>query len=329
MLNKIKNQPKQTNKINVAIVGATGMVGQAFINILFERKFPINQLYLLASKKSAGKQIVLPSGAKSIVLDAGNFDWSTADIALFSAGAAVAKKLAPKATQSGCIVIDNSSAFRLDENIPLIIPEINSTCLKKYSSNIIANPNCSTIQLLLALYPIYLKAGLKKIIVSTYQAASGAGSELMNQLKQGKSPLAFNVMPQIDELDKNGYTREEMKIALETQKIFQDNKIKISATAVRVPVLNGHSEAVTIETAKPLGALEAIELLKSATPGVCYQKQWMTPAETSGKDAVNVSRVRNSLVFKNGLDLWVVADNIRKGAALNAIQIAEYLIHSV
>jgi len=257
-----KKNIKNIKKQNLAIVGATGLVGQAFIDILFERNFPIEQLYLLASKKSAGKAIVLPNGEKSIVIDAASFDWSKADMALFSAGADVAKLLAPKAAHAGCIVIDNSSAFRLDPEIPLVIPEINSHILKNYKGKIIANPNCSTIQLLMALNPIYIKAGIKKIIVSTYQAASGAGSELINSLKQGSTDLAFNVIPQIDSFCENLYTKEEMKIAWETQKIFQDNNIKISATAVRVPVLNSHSEAVTIETTQSIEPQQAIELLK-------------------------------------------------------------------
>lgn len=314
-------------KFNIAILGATGLVGQAFVQILFERKFPINNLYLLASEKSAGKTIALPNGDDAIVSAADKFDWSKADIALFSAGGEAAKHYAPIAEKADCIVIDNSSAFRLENNIPLIIPEVNGECLKNYTGKIIANPNCSTIQLLMALYPIYKKYGLKKIIISTYQAASGAGTELINQLEQSDGELVNNVIPQIDQFCENLYSREEMKMVWETQKIFNNSNIKISATAVRVPVLNGHSEAVTIETVDPITPQDAIDIYQSlsnkASSGLCYQEQWMSPKQISGQDKVYISRVREALVFDHGLSLWIVADNIRKGAALNAVQIAE------
>lgn len=320
----------QGKKFNIAILGATGLVGQAFIQILFERKFPIHQLYLLASEKSAGKTIALPNGDNAAVSSAEKFDWSNADIALFSAGGDAAKYYAPIAEKAGCITIDNSSAFRLDKNIPLIIPEVNGETLKNYTGKIIANPNCSTIQLLMALYPIYIKYGLKKIIISTYQAASGAGTELINQLEQGDGELVNNVIPQIDQFCENAYSREEMKMVWETHKIFNNTNIKISATAVRVPVFNGHSEAVTIETVDPITPEDVIKLYQSlsaqSSSGLSYQEQWMTPKQTSGQDKVYISRVREALVFDHGLSLWIVADNIRKGAALNAVQIAECLI---
>lgn len=321
--------------MNVAIVGATGLVGGAFLDILAERNFPINHLYLLASEKSVGKTVVFKGDSYS-VRNVETFDWSQVELALFSAGAEVAKCYAPSAAKAGCYVIDNSSAFRAQDDIPLVIPEINIDLLRNYKGRIIANPNCSTIQLLVALYPIYQKIGIKRIIVSTYQAASGAGSTLINDMNSqlalgrcrldvGSQPLAFNVIPKIDEWQSNGYTREEMKICWESRKILNDPTLLVSATAVRVPVVNGHSESVTIELNQAV-SLDEVNALLAVAPGVkVVEEGVVTPLEVSGSDHVVVSRIRKDLAFEHGLSMWVVADNIRKGAALNAIQIAEFL----
>jgi aspartate-semialdehyde dehydrogenase len=337
---------KMKNKIDIAILGATGVVGEAMLEILAERDFPANKIYALASEKSAGTTVYF--GNKMLdVIDVASFDFSKVKIALFSAGASVSAVYAPKAAAAGCIVIDNTSCFRNEDDIPLVIPEVNPECVADYSNrNIIANPNCSTIQMLVALKPIYDAVGIKKIIVATYQSVSGTGkaaiSELIDQSSQllnGKSvqpkvyprQIAYNVIPHIDEFLENGYTKEEMKMLWETRKILEDPKIIVNATTVRVPVIYGHSEAVTIETVRPLTAIAARELL-ATSPGVEVidvpsAGEYPTPLENAvGNDMVYVGRIRNGIDEPNTLNLWIVSDNIRKGAALNSIQIAEMLL---
>lgn len=333
--------------IDIAILGATGEVGETMIAILEERKFPVKNLYALASENSAGASLFF-NNKRIVVQDAANFDFHKVQIALFSAGGAASKKYAPKATAAGCIVIDNTSQFRYVDQIPLVIPEVNEDALAQYTNNkIIANPNCSTIQMLVALKPIYDAVGIEKIHVATYQAVSGTGkraiSELASQaaallngmpIEQDVYPhqIAFNVIPHIDEFMDNGFTKEEMTMYWETRKILDDQNISVSATTVRVPVFYGHSEAVHIEMQKPLLAAEAKTILRSA-PGVILIDEpntvsYPTPAvHAVGKDSVFVGRVRNDLDNPKGLNLWIVADNIRKGAALNSIQIAEILLN--
>jgi len=334
-----------SRELNVAIVGATGAVGETFLTVLEERKFPIKTLYPLASSRSVGKTI--PFKNKHLeIQDLAEFDFSKADIALFSAGGAVSKEYAPKAAAAGCVVIDNSSCFRYEDDIPLVVPEVNAHRIAEYTKrNIIANPNCSTIQMVVALKPLYDAAGITRINVSTYQSVSGTGkkaiSELiaqMGDLLNGKpakvdvypQQIAFNAIPHIDKFEDNGYTREEMKMVWETRKIMEDDDLMINPTAVRVPVIYGHSEAIHVELKKPMTAVQARAILSKA-PGV---KVVDNPAKASyptaiknavGKDDVFVGRIREDLSNPCGLNLWVVADNIRKGAALNAVQIAEIL----
>lgn len=336
-----------TNKIDIAVLGATGVVGAAMLEILSERKFPVNRVYALASSKSVGDTVLF--GNKTLdVLDVADFDFSKVRIALFSAGASVSEVYAPIAAAAGCVVIDNTSCFRGLDDVPLVIPEINPQRISDYQNrNIIANPNCSTIQMLMALKPIYDAVGINKITVATYQSVSGTGkaaiSELIEQCTQllnGKSvqprvyskQIAYNVIPHIDDFLENGYTKEEMKMVLETKKILEDPKIIINATTVRVPVIYGHSEAVTIETRQELTAVAARELL-SAAPGIKVvdnpaKLEYPTPlSDAVGNDAVFVGRIRNGLEDNHTLNLWIVSDNIRKGAALNSIQIAEILVN--
>jgi aspartate-semialdehyde dehydrogenase len=331
--------------LNVAIVGATGAVGEAFLTVLAERKFPIKTLYPLASAKSVGKTVMF-DGSEYDVLDLAEFDFSQADIALFSAGGAISQEYAPKAVASGCVVIDNSSCFRYEKDIPLVVPEVNAHRIAEYTTRgIIANPNCSTIQMVVALKPLYDAVGISRINVATYQSVSGTGkeaiSELVNQtieLLNGRpakaevypQQIAFNVLPHIDQFEENGYTREEMKMVWETRKILEDDNILVNPTAVRVPVLYGHSEAVHVELKKPLTAAQARALLLKA-PGVKVidnpeKMQYPTALkDASGQDEVFVGRIRQDISHPCGLDMWVVADNIRKGAATNAVQIAEIL----
>lgn len=335
-----------TDKINVAILGATGAVGEAMLSILQERKFPINNLYLLASERSAGNTLMFHE-KPLIVENVEDFDFSKVQIGLFSAGGSVSEKYAPIAAKAGCIVIDNTSQFRRDDDIPLVIPEVNPEKIADYKNrNIIANPNCSTIQMLVALKPIYDAVGIERINVATYQAVSGSGksaiSELVSQVgdllngrpaeaKVYPHQIAFNALPHIDEFQDNDYTREEMKMVWETQKIFNDDSIKVNPTAVRVPVVFGHSEALHIETKEKITAKKARELLKKA-PGIevvdtpSKNKYPTALSQGAGKDAVYVGRIREDISHPRGLNLWVVADNVRKGAALNAVQIAECLI---
>ena len=336
--------------LNVAIVGATGAVGQELIRILQERRFPMAELRLLASSRSAGKKI--PVGSDELQVQAATPEaFRGIDVAFFSAGGSVSKALAPAAAQAGAVVIDNTSAFRMDPRVPLVVPEVNAPAALQHQG-IIANPNCSTIIMVVALNPLHRAARIRRIVVSTYQAVSGAGMQAMEELLQqvrdyaaGREPEArilpvasgakhypilFNVIPQVDVFDEAGYTREEWKMVRETHKILGDNEIGITATTVRVPVLRSHSESIYIETERKLSVEEARALL-AAAPGVRVvddpaEARYPMPIDASGRDEVLVGRLRPDLAVENGLNLWVVGDQIRKGAALNAIQIAEYLL---
>jgi len=334
-------------KLNVAILGVTGAVGETMLTVLAERKFPVEKLYPLASSRSVGK-LVKFNKQELEVQDVATFDFSQVDIALFSAGGAVSKEYAPIAAAAGCVVIDNTSCFRYEDDIPLVVPEVNPERIAQYTKRgIIANPNCSTIQMVVALKPLYDAVGIARINVATYQAVSGTGkkaiTELISQvgeLLNGRpvksqvypQQIAFNVLPHIDEFMENGYTREEMKMVWETQKIFEDDSILVNPTTVRVPVLYGHSEAIHLELKSPLSAAEARKLLSKA-PGVVLMDdpaklKYPTPLHHAvGHDDVFVGRIRQDISHPCGLNLWVVADNIRKGAATNAIQIAEILQH--
>lgn len=334
------------NKCNVAVVGATGAVGESLLSILAEREFPLENLHALASERSAGSRVMC--GNKPITVEnLAEFDFGKVEIGLFSAGGSISREYAPKAAAAGCVVIDNTSCFRYDDDIPLVVTEVNPQCLADYRNrNIIANPNCSTMQMVVALKPIHDAAGIRRISVATYQAVSGAGraavEELASQtaaLLNGRPPeakvfpsqIAFNALPHIDEFQDNGYTREEMKMDWETRKILGDDSIRVSATCVRVPVFYGHSEAVQIETERPISASEVRELLLEA-PGVSVldapeSNSYPTPVEhAAATDPVFVGRIREDISMENGINLWIVADNIRKGAALNTVQIAELLL---
>jgi aspartate-semialdehyde dehydrogenase len=332
---------------NVAVLGATGLVGDTMIKVLEERKFPVGELYPLASNRSLGKSVEF-NGKTYPVIDVDTFDFSKADIGLFSAGGDVSRIYAPKAAAAGCVVIDNTSEFRYDEDIPLVIPEVNPQALEQFKKRrIIANPNCSTIQMLVALKPIHDAVGIERINVATYQSVSGAGKEAVEELAEqtvalvsGKGPvkpkviaaqIAFNVVPQIDKFQDNGYTKEEMKMVWETQKILGDPSIKVNATTVRVPVFFGHSEVVNVETRKKISVPEVRKLLDKA-PGVKVIDTrepggYPTPAvQAANDDRVFVGRIRDDISHERGINLWVVSDNIRKGAATNSVQIAEILI---
>jgi aspartate-semialdehyde dehydrogenase len=331
---------------NVAIVGATGAVGEVLLELLEARQFPVENLYLLASERSAGTTLSF-RGKRIVVQNLVEFDFSQADIGLFSAGGSISAEFAPKAAAAGCVVIDNTSHFRRDEDIPLVVPEVNSHALARFADrNIIANPNCSTIQMLVALKPIYDSVGIARINVATYQAVSGTGKSAITELagqtarllngqpaesKVYPKQIGFNALPHIDSFQDNGYTREEMKMVWETQKIFEDDSISVNPTCVRIPVFHGHSEAVHIETKRPITAVEAKALLESA-PGVKVIDEradgsYPTPvSDAAGSDLVYVGRVREDISHAMGLNLWVVSDNLRKGAALNSVQIAEVLI---
>ena len=333
-------------KYDVAVVGATGAVGEVMLELLAERKFPVGKVYALASERSAGSTVEF-RGDDLVVEDLATFDFGRAQIGLFSPGASVSKVYAPKAASSGCVVVDNTSQFRQDPDIPLVVPEVNPQKIAEYKNRgIIANPNCSTIQMLVALKPIYDAVGIERINVATYQSVSGTGKEaieeLGNQTRQLLSfqdverkvypkQIAFNVIPHIDVFQDNGYTKEEMKMVWETRKIMGDESIQVNPTCVRVPVFYGHSEAVHIETKKKISAADARKLLEKA-PGVTVideRKDGGYPTavtDASGKDPTYVGRIREDLSHPRGLDLWVVSDNIRKGAALNSIQIAEILV---
>ena len=331
---------------DVAVVGGTGAVGATLIELLAEREFPVGKLHVLASSRSAG-ETVLFRNRPVMVADAADFDFAQVQLAFFAAGGTVAAELAPKAAAAGCIVIDKSSHFRQDPDVPLVVPEVNAEALAGYTKrNIIACPNCSTIQVAVALKPLYDAVGVERVNVATYQSVSGAGKagieELAKQTAEllngrGAKPkvfprqMAFNVLPQIDAFTDNGYTKEEMKMVWETRKIFADEEIQVNPTCVRVPVFHGHSVALHVETGKPITREEARKLFKKA-PGITLVDElkpggYATPvSEASGKDSVYVSRVRQDISYPCGLDLWVVADNLRKGAALNSVQIAEILV---
>jgi aspartate-semialdehyde dehydrogenase len=334
-------------EFSVVVAGATGLVGETIIQLLEERDFPVGQLYPLASNRSVGKSVGF-RGRRYPVQELAGFDFSKADIALFSPGAEVSREYAPKAAAAGCIVIDNTSEFRYQDDIPLVVPEVNPHAIAQYKSRgIIANPNCSTIQLVVALKPIHDAVGIERINVATYQSVSGAGREAVEELAEqsitllsGKGPvqarvvpkqIAFNCVPHIDQFQDNGYTREEMKILWETRKILEDPAIRVNATAVRVPVFYGHSEVVHLETRTKISAAEARALLSKA-PGVEVMDSrgpggYPTAAtESANRDTVYVGRIREDLSFERGLNLWIVADNVRKGAATNSVQIAEILV---
>ena len=334
-----------TKTFDVAVVGATGVVGEAMLEILAERKFPVGKVHALASERSVGKTVSF--GNKELeVANLEDFDFSTVQIGLFSPGASISAIYAPKAAAAGCVVIDNTSQFRYDDDIPLVVPEVNEDAISGYKTRgIIANPNCSTIQMVVALKPIYDAVGIERINVCTYQAVSGAGRELIEdlvrqttmllngrplELKGPAKQIAFNAIPHIDVFLDNRYTKEEMKMVWETRKILGDNDILVNPTAVRIPVFFGHSEAVHIETREKISAEKVVELLRRA-PGIevvdgVETGQYPTAVtESSGADPVFVGRIREDISHPRGIDLWVVADNIRKGAALNSVQIAEIL----
>lgn len=336
-----------TKEFDVAVVGATGAVGETMLRILEQRKFPVRNLYPLASERSAGKEILFRN-RKIRIENLAEFDFSKAQIGLFSAGGSISEVHAPRAAEAGCVVIDNTSQFRREPDIPLVVPEVNAHAMAGYTTRgIIANPNCSTIQMIVALKPLHDAAYIQRINVATYQAVSGSGAsaiqELANQtakLLNGKDidppkaypkQIAFNALPHIDVFLDNGYTKEEMKMVWETRKILEDDNIQVNPTAARVPVFFGHSEAVHIETRDKLTAEQARDILRKA-PGVTVIDErkdgGYATAVTDGanNDAVFVSRIREDISHERGLDLWVVADNVRKGAALNSIQIAERLI---
>jgi aspartate-semialdehyde dehydrogenase len=332
-------------KYKVAVVGATGAVGEVMLSILAERKFPVGELVALASERSAGGTVQF-GNREIVVRDLATFDPTGVDIALFSAGGSISKEYAPKFAAAGAVVIDNSSAFRQDDDVPLVVSEVNPEAAKQRPRGIIANPNCSTMQMLVALAPIHRKAGIERINVATYQSVSGTGRRALEELGRQTAGLlnfqpvepsvypvqiAFNVIPHGGDFTDNGYTTEEMKLVWETRKILGDDSIRVNATVVRVPVFYGHSEAVNVETREHLPASEARALLEQA-PGVEVVDEpvgggYPTPVtHASGHDAVYVGRIRDDLSHPNGLNLWIVSDNIRKGAALNAVQIAELVI---
>ncbi len=331
-----------SKQFNVAVVGATGAVGEVMLSILAERKFPVGQIHALASERSAGGTVTF-GDQELIVRDLAAFDPTGIDIALFSAGGSISKEYGPKFAAAGAVVIDNSSAFRYDDDVPLVVSEVNPEAAKQRPRGIIANPNCSTMQMMVALGPIHRKVGIVRINVATYQSVSGAGrsgpEELAKQtaaLLSFKDPdpkrfqvqIAFNLIPQIDDFLDNGYTKEEMKLVWETRKILGDDSIQVNPTAVRVPVFYGHSEAVNVETREKITA-EEVRTLLSTAPGVEIVDErkpagYPTPVtHASGRDAVYVGRIRDDISHPKAVNLWIVSDNIRKGAALNAVQIAE------
>lgn len=326
-------------KLNVAIVGATGMVGRTFLKVLEERNFPIDNLYPMSSARSAGTTVTCQGREFTVEeLTENSFD-KDIDIALFSAGGSISLKYAPIAAENGVIVVDNSSAWRMEKDIPLVVPEVNPEALKKHKG-IIANPNCSTIQAVVAIKPIHDKYNVKRIVYSTYQAVSGSGVKGVRDLEEGfkgnqlmeayPHPISKNCLPHIDVFLDNGYTKEEMKMVNETMKILDDYSLKITATAVRVPILDSHSESINLELEKPF-EVEDIKTLMSETEGIILQDDvanniYPLAADAAGTDPVYVGRIRRDFSIDNGLNMWVVADNIRKGAATNTVQIAEKLI---
>jgi len=335
-----------SKKFDVAVVGATGVVGETMLEILAERDFPVGKVYAVASSRSAGNAAMFKSH-RLVIEDLAEFDFSKVQIGLFSPGASVSKEYAPKAVAAGCVVVDNTSQFRYDDDIPLVVPEVNAHAVAQYTNRgIIANPNCSTIQMVVALKPIYDVAGIERFNVCTYQAVSGTGREAVEELAAQTAQLlnakpieprvypeqiAFNVLPHIDAFQDNGYTKEEMKMVWETRKILEDESIQVNPTAVRVPVFFGHSEAVHLETREKITAEQARKALERA-PGVVVLDErgdggYPTAVTmAAGNDPVYVGRIREDISHPRGLDLWVVSDNVRKGAALNSVQIAEILV---
>lgn len=332
----------EARRFHVAVVGATGAVGQTMLSILAERKFPISTLTLLASSRSAGQQVDF-NGEKITIQDLATFDPAGVEIALFSAGGGISKEFAPKFAAAGAVVIDNSSSFRYDDDVPLVVSEVNPEAAKNRPRGIIANPNCSTMQLMPVLAPIHREYGIERVNIATYQSVSGAGQTGMEELGKQTAQLlgfqeieptkfpvqiAFNLIPHIDDFLDNGFTKEEMKLVWETRKILGDDSIQVNPTAVRVPVFYGHSEAVNVETKKKITTEQARALL-AAAPGVKVVDErkaggYPTPVtHASGTDPVYVGRIREDISHPRGLNMWVVADNIRKGAALNAVQVAE------
>ena len=329
----------------VAVVGATGNVGREMLDILVERAFPADEVVALASRRSQGQEISF--GDKTLKVRAlDGYDFSDTDICLMSAGGETSKEWSPRIGATGCVVIDNSSLYRMDPDVPLIVPEVNADAIAGYRArNIIANPNCSTAQMVVALKPLHDAATVKRVVVSTYQSVSGAGKEAMDELfnqtravftagqmtsKKFPKRIAFNVIPHIDVFMEDGYTKEEWKMVAETKKML-DPKIKLTATAVRVPVFVGHAEAVNVEFERPLSPEQAHEILRAAPGVVVVDKRedggYITPHEAAGEDATYVSRIRDDATVENGLNFWCVSDNLRKGAALNTVQIAEVLIN--
>ena len=337
-----------SNKFNIAVVGATGNVGREILQILEQREFPIDNIYLLASSRSKGKKIEFKE-QEIVVEDLADFDFSKVQIGLFSPGGTVSAEYAPKAAKKGCVVIDNTSHFRMNDEVPLVVPEVNADVLQDFfddenRSNIISNPNCSTIQMVVALKPIHDVAIINRIVVSTYQSVSGAGKEAMDELweqtkniyankniekKKFTKQIAFNAIPHIDSFLENGNTKEEQKMINETKKILDPN-IRVSATCVRVPVFISHAESINVELDSPMTDGQARELLnKFENISVIDHRKdegYVTPAEAAGEDKVYISRIRQDDTVDNGLNLWVVSDNLRKGAALNAVQIAEEIV---
>ncbi len=330
---------------NIAVVGATGNVGRQILDVLAERDFPVGEIVALASARSAGKEVSFGDNRTLTVQSLDDFDFSNTDIALFSPGGSVSAKYAPIAAEQGCVVIDNTSHFRMDEDVPLIVPEVNPEALAGYTQrNIIANPNCSTIQMLVALKPLHQAARIKRVVVSTYQSVSGSGKDAMDELYEQtkgiyvndiKDPevytkrIAFNVIPHIDVFMEDGYTKEEWKMMVETKKIL-DESIEVVPTCVRVPVFIGHAEAINVEFEERLTEEEAEEILREAEGVVVLDRRedggYVTPAEIVGEDATYISRLRADHSVANGLSFWCVADNVRKGAATNSVQIAELLL---
>ena len=331
--------------LRVAVLGATGSVGREMLNVLAERAFPADEVFAVATRRSLGKEVSF-GDVELKTKDVENFDWSNIQLCLMSAGSKAAKLWAPKIAAKGCIVVDNSSAWRMDPDVPLVVPEVNADAVMGYKKkNIIANPNCSTAQLVVALKPLHDAAGIERVVVATYQSVSGAGREGMDELwvqtkgifvnqapdpKKFTKQIAFNVIPHIDEFMEDGATREEWKMRVETQKIL-DPDIQVIATCVRVPVFVGHSEAVHVEFAQPITAANARRILREAPGVVVIDKRedegYITPVECVGEWATYVSRIREDRTVENGLAMWIVSDNLRKGAALNAVQIAEVLLN--
>ena len=335
-----------SKKFNVAVAGATGAVGETMLSILAQRNFPVDKIFALASSRSVGKQVQF--GNKEIIVEElESFDFKDVQIGLFSAGASVSDIQAPRAAAAGCVVVDNTSRFRYEKDIPLVVPEVNPHAIAQYKNRgIIANPNCSTIQMVVALKPVHDAAGIERINVCTYQAVSGTGKKAIDELAQQTAALlngkpaeakvypkqiAFNALPHIDVFQENGYTKEEMKMVWETRKILEDDNILVNPTAVRIPVFYGHSEAVHIETRKKITAEEARKLLEKS-PGITVIDEHANGGyptavtDASGQDPVFVGRIREDISHPRGLDFWVVSDNVRKGAALNSVQIAEILV---